>query len=407
MWVAQDQQRNVDSVRVANRTSFHFGETTIDLGAFYNNRHVKHPIFQWLDFTVDDYGAFIRAVDDRSFDGFRNRLIVGTNIQNGTIDTEQFVNLPGAVKGALAASMADKSRNLSLYAEDSLFVTPGLALIAGVQYLHASRNRHDRFLLDGNQSGQRNHDLWSPRFGILWDAASDIQFFANVSRSAEIASYDANIFATPSTNLAAQRATTYEIGTRGRGGGIGWDVALYRAEIRNELQCLTTGPFSACSIINADRTVHQGVEAGLDADVPLSTTGDALSFTAAYTYNDFFFDGDALYGNNRLPGVPEHYLRAEMLYKHPSGFYAGPNVEWSPRRYYADNANSLTVDRYALLNLKAGLDLGKWSAYVEGRNLTDKQYISTVAVAGTANADDELFNPGTGRAIHAGVRVQW
>src|SRR3546814_15065939 len=61
IWVAQDQQRNVDSVRVANRTSFHFGETTIDLGAFYNNRHVKHPIFQWLDFTVDDYGAFIRA----------------------------------------------------------------------------------------------------------------------------------------------------------------------------------------------------------------------------------------------------------------------------------------------------------------------------------------------------------
>src|SRR3546814_9874206 len=111
IWVAQDQQRNVDSVRVANRTSFHFGETTIDLGAFYNNRHVKHPIFQWLDFTVDDYGAFIRAVDDRSFDGFRNRLIVGTNIQNGKIDTEQFVHLPAAMKGELAASMADKSRS--------------------------------------------------------------------------------------------------------------------------------------------------------------------------------------------------------------------------------------------------------------------------------------------------------
>src|SRR3546814_8227619 len=103
----------------------------------------------------------MRAVDDGSFDGFRNRLIVGTNIQNGTIDTEQFVNLPGAVKGALAASMADKSRNLSLYAEDSLFVTPGLALIAGVQYLHASRNRHDRFLLDGNRSEEHTSELQS------------------------------------------------------------------------------------------------------------------------------------------------------------------------------------------------------------------------------------------------------
>src|SRR3546814_20032461 len=130
IWVAQDQQRNVDSVRVANRTSFHFGETPIDLGAFYNNRHVKHPIFQWLDFTVDDYGAFIRAVDDRSFEGFRNRLIVGPNLQNGPIDTEQFVNLTGAVQGELAGSMADQSRNLSLYAEAPLLVSPGPACIA-------------------------------------------------------------------------------------------------------------------------------------------------------------------------------------------------------------------------------------------------------------------------------------
>src|SRR3546814_11656062 len=120
----------------------------------------------------------MRAVDDGSFDGFRNRLIVGTNIQNGTIDTEQFVNLPGAVKGALAGSMADKSRNPSLYAEDSLFVTPGLALIAGVQYLPASRNRHDRFFLDGNQTDSRHHDIWSTRFATLWAADSATQFFA-------------------------------------------------------------------------------------------------------------------------------------------------------------------------------------------------------------------------------------
>lgn len=406
-WVLQDQQRNVDSIRVANKTTLRFGSTTVDVGAFYNNRHVKHPIFQWLDFTVDDYGGFIRAVDDRSIGGLRNRLIVGANIQNGTIDTEQFVNLPGAVTGALAASMVDKSKNVSSYAEDSLFVSPDLALIGGVQYLHASRNRRDRFLANGDQSGKRTYDFWSPRFGILWDATSDIQLFANISRSAEVPSYDANIFATPTTNLKAQRATTYEIGTRGKSGVIGWDLSLYRAELRNELQCLTTGPFSACSIINADRTVHQGIEAGLDATLPLSSSGDMLTIAAAYTYNDFFFDGDALYGGNRLPGVPTHYLRAEMLYKHPSGFYAGTNVEWSPKSYYADNANRLTVDRYALLNLKAGFDLGKWSAYVEGRNLTDKRYISTVAVAGTASPTDELFNPGTGRAIYAGLRFQW
>lgn len=406
VWVDQDQQRNVDSVRVSNKTSFSLGETTLDVGAFYNWRHVDHPIFQYLDYRVDDYGVFARAVDDRAIgDGMRNRLVVGATLHDGTIDTEQFVNLSGAVKGALAASMIDKSSNLSFYAEDSLFLRPELALIAGVQYLDASRDRRDRFLINGDQSGRKTFRLWSPKFGVLWDATPEVQLFANISRSAEVPSYDANVIT--AVDLKAQRATTYEIGTRGRSGGIGWDLSLYRSEIRNELQCLTTGPFSACSIINAGRTVHQGIEAGLDGSLPLSAPGDRIEFTAAYTYNDFSFDGDVRYGDNRLPGVPEHYLRAELLYKHASGFYAGPNLEWSPKAYFADNANSLTVDRYALLNLKAGFDAGKrWSFYVEGRNLTDKRYISTVAVAGTASAGSELFNPGIGRAVFGGVRFR-
>jgi iron complex outermembrane recepter protein len=409
-WVRQDQQRNVRSIRLANRTIARLGDTTVEAGAFYNARHVRHPIYQWLDFTVNDYGAFARVVDDRSLAGIRNRLTLGATLQNGRIDTEQFVNLDGAVKGPLAASMADTSRNLSLYGEDSLFVAPNLALVAGLQYLHARRDRRDRFLTDGNQSGAKSYDLWSPRAGILWDVDASWQIFGNVSRSAEVPTYDANSFATPaSANLRAQRATTYEVGTRGRRGGVGWDLSLYRSEIRNELQCLTTGPFSACSVINADRTVHQGIEAGLNADLPLSlvAAGDSLAIVAAYTYSDSFFDGDSRYGDNELPGIPRHYFRVETLYRHPSGLYAGPNVEWAPGHYFADNANSLTVDPYALLNLKLGYDHGPWSAYVEGRNLTDKHYISTVAIAGVADAGSEIFNPGIGRAVFGGLRYHW
>lgn len=407
IWVAQDQQRNVDSIRAANKTTIRLGATTVDVGLFYNHRRVDHPIYQYLDFTVDDYGGFVRAVDDRTIGGLRNRLIVGANLQDGTIDTHQYVNI-AATKGALTASMVDTSANMSVYAEDSLYVTPTLSLIAGLSYLHASRDRRDRLLSDGDQSGRRTYDLWSPRLGVLWDVAPGSQFYANISRSGEVPSYDANVTATP--DLKAQRATTYEIGTRGHRGAIGWDVSFYRSEVRNELQCLTTGPFSPCSIINARRTVHQGIEAGLDVTLPVSplAQGDRIVLAAAYTFSDFFFDGDPTYGRNELPGVPRHFLRADLLYRHPSGFYAGPNVEWAPGHYFADNANSLNVDPYALLNLKAGFDIGDhWSLYVEGRNLTDKSYISTVAVAGVATASSELFNPGIGRSVHGGIRFQW
>ena len=410
-WVFGDQQRNVDAFRISNKTTLRLAETTVEFGAYYTNRHVDHPIFQYLDYTVDDYGGFVRAVDDRTVGGLRNRLIVGANINDGVIDTNQYINVGSATKGALASSMVDTSHNFSLYAEDSLYIQQNLALIAGVQFLDASRDRRDRFLSNGNQSGNKNYSLGSPRLGLLWDVESDWQVFANISGSTEIPTYDANSFATPaSSNLMAQRATTYEIGTRGHHGYFGWDLSLYHSNIKGELQCLTTGPFSPCAIINAGRTVHQGVEAGLNAAFPVSAfvPDDSLVFTAAYTYSDFNFDGDATYGHNQLPGVPKHYLHAEMLYKHPSGFYAGPNVEWAPGHYYADNANSLSVDPYALLNFRVGYDTGtSWSGYVEGRNLADKTYISTVAIAGVANATSEIFNPGIGRAVYGGLRYNW
>ena len=147
------------------------------------------------------------------------------------------------------------------------------------------------------------------------------------------------------TSLRAQRATTYEIGTRGQTQDYNWDFAVYRAQIDDELQCVTITP-GTCDVVNADSTVHQGVELGVGAAVARSLFvggrhPDELWFRGAYTYNDFFFDDDAVWGNNDLPGAPPHYIRAELLYKHPSGVYAGPNVEWVPVASVVDNANTL------------------------------------------------------------------
>jgi len=409
-FVRVDQQRNIDSVRLANKTTLRFDSTTVDFGVFGLDRHVMHPIYQWLDFKALDYGAFVRATDDRLVGGFRNRLVTGVNLHNGTIDIDQYVNLAGAVKGPLAASYIWKSENVAAYGENSFYFLPSVAAVVGGQFLHAVRQQQDRFLTNGDQSGSRTYDVFSPKVGLLWDVDPASQVFANVSRSAEVPTYDVTTFATPaSTNVNAQTATTYEIGTRGRRPDLTWDVALYHAGLKNELQCLTTGLYSPCSVVNADRTVHQGVEAGFGVAFLKSIFAqeDRVWFNAAYTYSDFRFDHDATWGNNRLPGAPPHHLRAELIYKNPNGFYAGPNVEWMPQAFFSDNANTLTVDPYALLNFKIGYDRGiGWSGYVEGRNLLDTRYISTTITVGRATPTMELFNPGTGRAIYGGVRYR-
>ena len=86
-----------------------------------------------------------------------------------------------------------------------------------------------------------------------------------------------------------------------------WELTAYRANIRNELQCLYSA-FGNCNVTNADRTVHQGIEAGAGAAIfhGIFNNGpapDKLLLNFAYTFNDFRFDNDATFGNNLLPGA--------------------------------------------------------------------------------------------------------
>ncbi|MGP9811802.1 TonB-dependent receptor family protein [Rhodopseudomonas sp. NSM] len=414
--VALDQQRNIDTVRLANKTTIRFDNTVVDFGAFGVDRHLMHPIFQWLDYRYQDYGGFAKVTDDRFIGGYRNRLVAGVNLLNGRLDNKQYVNFAGQ-KGALASSSLDKSTNTTFYIENSFYFLRNVALVAGTQYLHATRDRKDRFLSDGDGSGSTKFDLWSPKAGLLWDIDPTWQAFGNISRSAEVPSFGESasgmgIPTIPFTSIRPQRATTFELGTRGRRPDLVWELTGYRAEIKDELLCIYSA-FGNCNVTNADRSVHQGIEAGLGVAFlhNLFERGpipDRLWLNMAYTLNDFRFDNDARFGNNLLPGAPRHYLRAELLYKNPNGFYLGPNVEWVPQAYYVDSANTLTTEPYALLGLKAGIDNGgPYSIYIEGRNLTNKAYIASASIIDKATASSPLFEPGAGRAVYAGFKARW
>src|SRR5690606_3994230 len=138
----------------------------------------------------------------------------------------------------------------------------------------------------------------------------------------------------------------------------------------------------------------------------MATGGDSTTLRAAYTFSDFRFDGDPAFGNNDIPGAPPHYLRAELIYRHPAGWYAGPGVEWVPQAYYVDNANTLKTEPYALLGAKAGYDFGNGvTVFLDGRNLLDRTFISNVGTTTIANAGSALFNPGDGRAVYGGLEL--
>lgn len=372
-------------------------------------RDTIHPIFQVLDQDSRNFGAELRY-ERRGEPGARlESVVVGLAPQIGSADESRFANVAGE-SGALVSRFETEAENLGLYAEAGIRLTGELSLLLGARADRAERTYTDRFLTDGDRSDERAFEAVSPKVGLLWQAAPGVQVFGNVSRSyeppllLELTGFGAPGF----LPVEPQDTWQVEIGTRGGAGRLAWDVAVYDAEIDDEivnrnLRPFPGAPFTVPSYRNAERSRHRGVELGLDADLARSwlAEGDSLRWRSAYTWSEFRFVDDPDFGDNDLPGAPEHLLRAELRYRHARGWWLAPTLDWSPDEYWVDSANTVESDAYAALHLGAGTPLGPVEVVAELTNLADEVYSASVQVD---SADGRFFEPSTPRSAYLGIR---
>ena len=189
-------------------------------------------------------------------------------------------------------------------------------------------------------------------------------------------------------------------------------MTLYRSQVEDELLNYVITPGIPSATFNAGDTIHQGLEAAVDwAITDEAPGGGKLSLRQTYTWSDFSFDGDSVYGDNRLPVIPEHQYRAELKYAHPAGWFVAPSIEWRPKDVFVDYANTLKTPAYTILSLGAGWDVtDRVTVYADARNLTDKGYapeFGAVTDARRADVSTEVFYPGEGRSVFVGVRLAY
>lgn len=417
--IALDQQRNFKLLRLANRTAWQGDGRSAELGVFWSYKDLDHPIFQVLDVVSSDVGADARYRMEGELFGNQNDFLIGFYPVYGRAHDTRFQNLAGN-RGLLLAESIQESINLDLYAENQNRITEDLALVLGLQLSYADRDFTDLFLSDGDISDRQDYFGVNPKIGVLYDVSEQAQVFANFSRSFEPPSFGELVpLGSGLRDLDEQTAWTIEVGTRGEWGRLNWDVAWYHAWVNDELLGFEfpAGSGSAATT-NANDTIHMGVEAGADFRLLENLFsreqdgrfGDRLVLRGAYLWNWFRFDGDPTFGDNQLPGIPEHLLRAELRYEHRCGFYAGPNVEWSPSDAPVDMANTLFADSYALLGFRMGWRSKHVNVFFDARNLTDERYAATTGVitdATSPGVSQAQFLPGDGRAFYGAVEFKW
>jgi iron complex outermembrane receptor protein len=409
-------ERDVNLWRIANKTTFAFDHTKLELGAFYSQKSLFHPIIDLfvfgndtlgvIDQESDDYGLTAKLTHQGKLFGLNNEFIAGISPTYGKIDAKNYRNV-NAHRGALVNDFDQTATNFEAFFEDRLQATDRLTVVAGLQYARAGRESKDQLITaTGNQSVDESYAQTSPKLGILYQLQPQVQLFSNISRSFEPPSFgELNNAVAPT--LKAQSGTTFEVGTRGNSEHVDWDVAVYHARLHNELlQVAPAISTLATQTVNADKTVHTGLEFGMTARLPMH-----LEWRHSMLINNFKLKNDQTYGSNRLPGIQRSLLRAELMYRGNHllhGLYFGPTIEWSPQAYNVDFADTLDADKYFLWGLKAGQKVNaNWSWFLEGRNLANQKYAATTGVIRAANAtrSDAVFSPGDGRTAYLGV--QW
>ena len=406
-----DQQRDIRQVRLANKTTFDLGDgDQVDIGAFVNYKDLFHPITSFvgvIDQNSWNFGLFGEGTGTYSLGGFDNFFRMGITTQTGVTDAKVFAN-SGGVRGALTSNSDQTANNVVVYGQNHLYVTPELAFVTGLQYVYAYRRQFDILAKAESDSGREYYESFKPKIGILYEPSETVQFFANASKSYEPPDFS-NLTSSGTTGFTpveAQGAWTAEIGTRGEKGRYAWDLSLYRAWIKDEILQFTTGTGVPNTTFNAEDTIHQGAEIGLDVQLGqnLISGGDSLQWRNAYTYSDFFFVSDDQYGDNDIPGQPPHLYQTELRYDHSDSWFTTLKMDVASS-VDADFTNTFTAPGYAIVGLGAGYDVNKKvSLFFDARNLLDKRYISNLSTSITATSASTDFYAGDDRRFFGGVR---
>jgi len=428
-------QKDYDFLRVADKTTWQEGENKAEAQVYWNHvNFTHHAMALFLGDVNDDLGFMLQWKNEQEVLQHQNKLTLGLNPSWGITDEPVYLNNNGNA-GKQIDHDEELASNLNFFVQDQFYLTKKLSTVAGTAVTYAVRQNTSLWNQPNNidNSGTQTYWGYSPQWGLLYDVTPEAQLFGNISRSFSPPSFAELV--NPSYQgimpLKATTATTLETGTRGRAGRYRWDLAYYYSWVENEIfpYSVTTPTGPSVLNTNAGQTIHQGVELGFDVTLcnslfchSTTTTAtldkkkefdfpkngrDRLYLKQVGLFNDFHFANDPQYGNNQLPGIPLLYYRAELLYEHPRGFYAGPNVEWVPVGYNVDAAATLFTAPYAILGFKMGYRPKRGcSFYVETMNLSNTTYAATTGVIANAQAPKAYlaqFFPGDGASIYGGI----
>ena len=357
----------------------------------------------------DFYGTGAKYTVEGDLGNKPNRFLVGMDYDRQNDDRSRFDNLQGET-GAQTFKQNELVTSLGAFLQNETKLGDTVEFTVGLRYDQVKFNVNDKFLADGDDSGDINFDQVSPMAGISISYGSNTHLYATISSAFETPT--TTEFANPdgggfNQSLEAQESTNYEVGIKTISPGYSFEAALFHIDIDNELT-----PFELPA--QPGRTFFENAGSssrnGLELSYSLQFT-EQFALSTAYTYSDFTFDrftdsnGNEFDGN-RSPGIPQDLLYLDLSWFGDSGFYAKWDVTYTGE-IYADNANQTSVESSTVSNLRLGhnavYDDWEVSSFLGVNNLFDEDYNDNIRINAFGG---RYFEPAPESNAYIGITVR-
>jgi len=360
---------------------------------------------------------------DRGYDGlglrYSRRLPAGEGMVQLSVGLDHermrehrlgYVNNNG-VPGDLRRDEQDSVRNTGLYTQADWAINEDWSAVAGLRTNRVNFRIEDAYIVGSNpdDSGTAAFRANNPVLGITRHLGADTNLYANIGRGFETPTFTEIAYTAsgsgPNLALQAARSTHAEVGLKTRlAEGHRLDVALFRIDTRDEI-VVASNTGGRAVYRNAGQTRRMGLEVAYSAQ----WTPEWRSHLALSTLDARFRDAALVPAGNRIPGIADRSLFAELAWQPRAWAGFTGAVELVHRGSMV--VNDLNTDRAAavtLLNLRLGWQqtLGDWTLRQNLRidNLTDKAYIGSV-IANDTNG--RFFEPAPGRQWGVGLMATY
>jgi len=388
----------------------------------------------------------------------RNQFVVGANADSGRVRFRQdsqpadFDASRGTVPSgdfAAATNARTRTRNAAVYAMNTLSIDDRWTLTASGRLNDARISIRDQSGLNPDLDGDHRFRRFNPAIGLTFNPRLGYTTYLSYNEgmrtptAAELTCADpAAPCKLPNAFLADPPlkkvvAKTAEIGARGRSGDSSWSAAIYRSELSDDIQFVSSGgtAINAGFFQNVGKTQRQGLE------LTGATRWGRLGVAARYGLIDAEFktgfvenspansaadpNGDITVGSGRrIPGIPRHSLRVRVDWEVSDAISVGANLMAnSGSQLRGDESNQDVhgqVPGYAVLNLEARWKISK-SLELFGRvdNVFNRRYANFGVLGFNAFANPtKTFDPantvaepfyglGAPRGAWVGLRYEW